>query len=345
MKPLTYWPPPQAQRVLVLAPHPDDEVIGCGGTISLYASQGTDVRLAIISDSGNADLRRKEAEEAAEILGVREVRFLGFTDGELESHEDEIEEKVEAIIGEFLPQVVFAPSPVDHHRDHITVACVALRLLAKRPGLNLAFYEVYQTIRFSLLVRISDVMDIKERALMRYRHSFLDNPELLCDAVKGMNKYRSFHARESGYYEAFWVINEAMTMPEVNNWLTYGMMRDEAAAVFLSSLRAVDDLLVEARRSQERIMAVESERDILTADAEDRGRMIDALRSEISGKTAFLDANAKGLEEEARTKIALIERSALWRLAGAFYRGRDALLPHSSQRRKIYDGLVKLIKR
>ncbi len=344
MKPLTYWPPPQAQRVLVLAPHPDDEVIGCGGTISLYTSEGTDVRLAIISDAGNTAIRRKETEDASEILGVREVRFLGFTDGEFESHEGEIEEKLGALIEEFSPQVVFAPSPIDHHRDHITTGRVALRLLEKRPGLSLAFYEVYQTIRFTLLVRITDVMEVKERALMKYRQSFLDSPEIFRDAVRGMNKYMSFYARESGYYEAFWVINEAMTMPEVNNWLTYGMMRDEAAAVFLSQLRAVDNLLVEAKRSQERIMALESERDILTAQAEDRGRMIDALKSEISGKTTLLDANAKGLEE-ARAKIALMERSALWRLAGAFYRKRDALLPYSSRRRKFYDNLVNLIKR
>src|SRR4030065_2216815 len=112
---------PLAKKVLVLAPHPDDETLGCGGTIALYVLNGAEVQSAIISDGGKISneftdeeinivtMRKKESLAAAKILGIQQTHFLGYPDGELRKYKDEIQQKLEDIIEEFNPDIIFSP--------------------------------------------------------------------------------------------------------------------------------------------------------------------------------------------------------------------------------------------
>ena len=87
------------RRSLVVAPHPDDEVLGCGGTIIRIRRLGVPVAIVFLTDgeashagrvppSELASIRRREATEAAEVLGVpaEQLTFLGFPDGALAEH-------------------------------------------------------------------------------------------------------------------------------------------------------------------------------------------------------------------------------------------------------------------
>lgn len=131
------------RRILVLLAHPDDETFGPGGTIARYASEGAHVYLATAT-KGEAgmvgdppvtgrerlgEVRAGELRCAAEILGVREVTFFGFLDGQLDrTPRDAIVAKAVAEIRRVRPHVVigFGPEGVSRHPDHIVMGQVAL---------------------------------------------------------------------------------------------------------------------------------------------------------------------------------------------------------------------------
>lgn len=225
---------PTAKKVLVLAPHPDDESLGCGGTIALYSSSGADVHLAVVSNGENiegecfkdidiSEVRRQEVMASSEILGIKDVRFLEFPDGQLSMCVDALEKKFETVINEISPDIVFAPSPVEHHDDHRAVSEAVMRFVTKGCTFKAAFYEVYGTVRFNTLIDISAVSAVKQRAIQNYHYSLFGQPQVYNEAIKGLNSFRAFYTGQSSYYEAFWLISSPLTPSDVFEWLTYGM--------------------------------------------------------------------------------------------------------------------------
>src|SRR5258706_8010989 len=83
----------RAERALVLAPHPDDEVFGAGGLLAGWARSAQAVRVVVLTDgraqekrsegSADADVRRREALEAGAVLGIRDYTFEDFPDRSL----------------------------------------------------------------------------------------------------------------------------------------------------------------------------------------------------------------------------------------------------------------------
>src|SRR5437870_11099503 len=76
----------RGERLLVLAPHPDDEVIGCGGLVALHLREGRKVRVVVATDGGEAGEpgeRQRESRAAVASLGSAEVEFLNFPDRHL----------------------------------------------------------------------------------------------------------------------------------------------------------------------------------------------------------------------------------------------------------------------
>ncbi len=119
------------RRCLVAAPHPDDEVLGCGATIARKRAAGTEVRLLFASDGRHAGLdgvtpaelariREREARDAARRLGVAEdeVVFLGWEDGTLAGREVELRARLALECARFQPDEVLAPCRYDAHPDH-----------------------------------------------------------------------------------------------------------------------------------------------------------------------------------------------------------------------------------
>ena len=116
--------------VLVVAAHPDDEVLGCGGAIAKHAQSGEDVAVCFLSDGvtsreSEADnapelhRRRAAALEAAAILGVAEVRFGALPDNRMDSVDLlTIARAVEAHILEFAPATIYTHFAGDLNVDH-----------------------------------------------------------------------------------------------------------------------------------------------------------------------------------------------------------------------------------
>ena len=120
-------------RAMVISPHPDDAEIGCGGTVAAWIGPGTEVVYVLCTngDKGSSDpemtserlaaLREQEQRQAARVLGVKEVVFLGHADGGLEDSAEFRGQLVRAL-RQHRPEVVFCPDPFRRtfylHRDH-----------------------------------------------------------------------------------------------------------------------------------------------------------------------------------------------------------------------------------
>lgn len=112
--------------VLVIAPHPDDEVLGVGGTMARLADAGREVHVAIVTtgrpprfDEGQIATVRREAALAHEMLGITQTHWLNFPAAELgEFGHGALNEGIGTLVRDLAPAVIFAPHPGDIHLDH-----------------------------------------------------------------------------------------------------------------------------------------------------------------------------------------------------------------------------------
>jgi LmbE family N-acetylglucosaminyl deacetylase/GT2 family glycosyltransferase len=158
------------RRVLCLAPHPDDEVLGCGGALALHAGRGDCLRVVVLTDGaprGGAELaaaREAESRAAGQALGVADYRFLAYRDGRLGAAW-ELVEKLTELIEEFDPELVYGPSPFEHHADHRAASRALLAALAGGRGRRVFLYGVNERVPGGVLLDTTGVWHVKERAL------------------------------------------------------------------------------------------------------------------------------------------------------------------------------------
>ncbi|MCK6448671.1 MAG: PIG-L family deacetylase [Planctomycetes bacterium] len=165
------------RRVLVFAPHPDDEVLGLGGTLALHAARGDAVRIVIATDGAAglegadrqrvAELRAAESRAAARELGLDDVRFLECPDGGLDK-EPALAAKLAAVIAEFAPDAVYLPSPFEYHADHRALSAVGASALGASSAAEVLFYGVNVPLAHGVLVDITAVRARKRAALARF---------------------------------------------------------------------------------------------------------------------------------------------------------------------------------
>ncbi|HUR27734.1 MAG TPA: PIG-L family deacetylase [Planctomycetota bacterium] len=169
---------PPRQRVLVFAPHADDEVLGCGGTILLHAARGDAVHVVIAFDGllGLAapwprDTRRVEAARAASALGVAPYRFLDHPEGHVPTaaEAESGARQLAALVDEFSPDVVYAPWPGEEHVDHRTLAqaVASARALCRRP-VEWWGFEVWTPLAAERVLDVESVWPRKLEALCAY---------------------------------------------------------------------------------------------------------------------------------------------------------------------------------
>jgi len=130
----------KALKLLAVFPHPDDETLGLGSTMARYAAEGVETYLVCATrgergwfesegpDPGReklGEIRTEELNQAAGHLGIRDVSFLNYIDGDVDqAHPIEIVNKVVAHIRRIKPQVVvtFGPDGIYGHPDHIALS-------------------------------------------------------------------------------------------------------------------------------------------------------------------------------------------------------------------------------
>ena len=221
---------PESKEILVLAPHPDDEALGCAGTIMLLNQKGVSSTVVFITNGEKlyerpspiiGEKRREEGLKASEKLGCTEPIFLNFPDGEVVRHIDRVYDNLFALIKEKKPDFIFSPSPIDYHEDHIATSRVVLKLLSTITTFRVSFYEIYSTLRFNYLIDITEVADQKRRIISSYRSSLYEKPEIYATGALGLNAQRAIFAQKSGYYEAFYMVEKNDDIAKIHDFLSY----------------------------------------------------------------------------------------------------------------------------
>lgn len=191
---------PAGSTVVVVAPHPDDETFGCGGTLYKHYLAGDRVTVVFMTDGAAGDnlangvagqalvaLREQEARAAATTLGIAECIFLRNSDASLELSPKTVAQ-LRRVLESSAPDVVYAPSPLETHRDHRQGAAITAHALADFPGpVQVYLYEIWAPVPANCAVPID--LDHKISASRIYR-SQMDSRELYITAVTGLARYR-----------------------------------------------------------------------------------------------------------------------------------------------------------
>lgn len=213
-------PVPAAQRVLVLAPHMDDETIGCGGALRQHLAAGASVDVVFLTDGAEGfehderqrlthddrcAIRRRESEAACAVLGVSATHYLDLPDGRSRI-EPTVVEAFLSLLDKVAPDIVYLPFLTDSHHDHRTCNALLLEAARTQPALDALLcncYEVWTPLLPNHIVDISADIDTKMAALGCYESQLAMNNYL--SSVRGLNAYRAIANRSQGYAEAFYL--------------------------------------------------------------------------------------------------------------------------------------------
>ena len=165
-----------AKAVLVVAPHPDDEVFGCGGCAALYAIAGVPVHVLVLTDGGfggiagaGEDLvvtRYQEVVRAGEILGYEQPIFANHQDRSLQQSIPAVADLIIQQLKLTGADVLFAPSLWEIHPDHHAAAMAALQAIKSMEHMcTLVQYEVGAPLLPNKLVDITSVLAKKQQAM------------------------------------------------------------------------------------------------------------------------------------------------------------------------------------
>lgn len=198
-------------RVLVVAPHPDDEAIGCGGAIRQHIVQGDEVAVLLLTsgelgcpgeDLELTKLRRvHEAFEASKILGSQVIEFWEQPDGNLQIS-NELVERMLALFRSWRPDVIYVTGEQDSHLDHKAAAYIVQQVVitGQLVGIDIWMYEVW-----SPMIEYDRVEDITEHIGMKLKairaHDSQVNRIRFDEAALALARFRGeLHNRPHGPY-------------------------------------------------------------------------------------------------------------------------------------------------
>jgi LmbE family N-acetylglucosaminyl deacetylase len=222
---------PGKERVLVLAPHMDDEVIGCGGAVALHVRAGASVSVAYLTDGrlGSAKARsgslaereaaqrevvgtrKQEARAALAVLGVKDAYFIDAEDGAV-AKDPHAASRLAEILTKVQPEIVYLPFFLEQHPDHRAVSDVLIAAAqTTRQDFMCYGYEVWTPLYPNRFVWIDSIAEVKKQALAQYHSQLAETP--FEHAMLGLNAYRSMlkpGGKKGQYAEAYC----ALRLPE-----------------------------------------------------------------------------------------------------------------------------------
>ncbi|CUB02766.1 PIG-L deacetylase family protein [Marinomonas fungiae] len=217
------------ERIAILAPHPDDEIFGCGASASKWQAQGKQVKSFVLtagvvrnefSDQSDAEqkrlakalLRANESKAAAKVLGLPEPEFLNAQDGELWDNvmiASELAERLQA----WQPTTIVAPSIWEMHRDHRATAEIAIRLAQTLPSVKrLCFYEIGVPLIANVIEDVTAFKSLKWQAMQCFLSQLAS--QHYAEQINGLNIYRTYTlGLDTQYAEAFYSVDVAELEP------------------------------------------------------------------------------------------------------------------------------------
>jgi LmbE family N-acetylglucosaminyl deacetylase len=185
-------------RVVVIAAHPDDELLGAGGTLARHVLAGDEVHAIVVADGAGSrypaelvSTLEKQARRAAEVIGFTSLRFLSLPDQRLDTVPlIELTQRLEGMLDEIRPGTVYTHFPEDVNADHGAVArsaWTACRPYARPEVRKFAVFETPSStewawpmpgtdFRPSLYVDVTDTLEVKVAAMECYETELRDYP-------------------------------------------------------------------------------------------------------------------------------------------------------------------------
>ena len=191
---------PFGESVLVIAPHQDDEAIGCGGAIAAQIGAGKRAVIVMVQDGATghedlgmtriqmSELRNRESTVAASAAGLAAPHVLTHPD--LAAASSAIVAELVALIQQHRADAIFSPFPLDAHPDHRTAAVLLAEALRQIPWpVRVLTYEVWGLCIANVVLPIDHVIDTKRRML----ESFVWANQALdyTNSTIGLNMFRA----------------------------------------------------------------------------------------------------------------------------------------------------------
>lgn len=205
-------------RCLVVAPHPDDETLSCGGLMIKYPSNfdclcmaSAGVKTPSIEAEARADLRIKEFHQVMDAIGIKN-RWIFKTFG-IPPMNEQIEAYFKEYCNVISPQdydYIFLPHPQDNHAEHKYITNALFKKILKKKGFHpetkIVFYEVWAPIMFpNHYEDISEIITKKSEVLNLYKSQWVKYN--LIPRVLGLNAFRGFWADNADYAEAYRIVS------------------------------------------------------------------------------------------------------------------------------------------
>lgn len=221
---------PAGERVLVLAPHPDDETLGCGGSLKILSEAGKAIKVLfltkgekaepdIVDKEGYVSFREQEAVRAMKVLGISDYAFLRFPDRELYANIEVAAKKVFTIVEGFRPDTIYSPSVIELNPDHRAAGEIAI-MVQRRHDTCIVFYEVTTPVRPNMFVDITGVFGYKKKAIRAYKSQLKITDYL--SLISSLNFYRTLTlGGKKRYAEAFLRVSHESDMEKIGLWLSF----------------------------------------------------------------------------------------------------------------------------
>ncbi len=205
------------KKILAVSAHPDDMELESGGTIAKFARKGYDIYHLILT-SGYKDSvsisvkqRKDEAEEVANILGIKEVIFFDYQDTELSAN-GKVISQVDKLVDRIKPDVCISHHPFDSHQDHkaaseiMFAVCRQGRVKNLLSGSPLPYRPNIFAFRPQFFVDVTETIEIKMNAIRAYKSQYEKfGGENLIECINAMAKNYGW-AMGYKYAECFEVI-------------------------------------------------------------------------------------------------------------------------------------------
>lgn len=219
------------RKILIIAPHVDDETIGLGATLGVHAKGGDEIYCVYVTD-GSASLseiskneiiseRKKEARVIQELIGIKEIFFLDFPDGKV-TQSNLLQEKLLGKLKHINPDIIYSPFLIDAHNDHVETTRNLLHALHlwKNDFKNLYMYETNCPILACLVnsVAIFSKEAYNEKVLMM--NEFKTQSVMLLDAFLLLNRMKSLLVND-GYCAETFVKTDVGTAMKISFKLDY----------------------------------------------------------------------------------------------------------------------------
>ena len=198
-------------KIIVIAPHPDDDILGAGGTLLKAKSLGAEVHIIYVTNGEplNSENIKRETLEVCEKAKFI-PHFLNFEPKKIDVHDDDAIKNITDIINEINPGVIFISFFLDNHEDHRQVNYLMYNCFNSKSfknNIEIWSYQIYSSILPNVIIDVTDTINKKSELIDIWKSVSKFND--LAHYILGINASNSIYLKNSKkklYGEAFFVL-------------------------------------------------------------------------------------------------------------------------------------------